>query len=491
MKKLSLSLLGLLFAFSFLFVSCSDDEDDATPGYLADTIIDLGLQSGLKWASFNVGATVPEESGNYYAWGETREKDLFCWSTYEWCNGTSNTMTKYCVNPEHDFFDNKTILEAENDAAYLQWGPDWRMPRWREIEELVENCTWVWTALNGVNGYKVTGPNGNSIFLPYAGYSLNGVIADMNDKGFYWSASLNGSREDYANSLDMYGNYFFKPVGSNRSYGYTIRPVSGEYKLKVSVLSAGNGNVNIKGISDKSAYIKYESNVAVSAVAEDKYKFYAWYNGDVLISKESEFTFSLNDRMELVAKFVVEGVDLGLPSGIEWAPWNVGATAPEEYGGYYAWGETEEKDKYDWGTYKWCDFMDNTPIFDKYIDEHQNTLAPEDDVAHVKWGGDWRMPTNEEQKELFEKCTWEWTSFNDVNGYQVTGPNGNSIFLPAAGFIDGEIASDQGTLGGYWSSSLKSDNSSNASYFSLLQDTIVKSDYKRSRGFSVRPVCNK
>lgn len=190
-----------------------------------------------------------------------------------------------------------------------------------------------------------------------------------------------------------------------------------------------------------------------------------------------------------------EYVDLGLPSGIKWATMNVGATKPEEYGDYFAWGEIEPKEEYNWETYKWCNGSQKTQT--KYCTsltfgtvDGKTVLDPEDDVAHVKWGGSWRMPTKEEQDELREKCTWTWTSLNGVYGRKVTGPNGNSIFLPAAGYRYNSIPSNAGPYGNYWSSSLRSgDMSFGAYYFYFSSGVVDWNDDDRYYGNSVRAVC--
>ncbi|MDD6781808.1 MAG: hypothetical protein PUD89_02605, partial [Bacteroidales bacterium] len=132
----------------------------------------------------------PEEYGNYYAWGETETKTTYNWSTYKWCNGSSSTLTKYNTSSSHGTVDNKTQLELADDAARADWGGAWRMPTDAEWTELRENCTWTWTTLKGTNGYEVKGTNGNSIFLPAAGYRSD---ADLNRAGYYgsyWSSSL-------------------------------------------------------------------------------------------------------------------------------------------------------------------------------------------------------------------------------------------------------------------------------------------------------------
>ncbi len=157
-------------------------------------------------------------------------------------------------------------------------------------------------------------------------------------------------------------------------------------------------------------------------------------------------------------------IDLGLPSGTKWACCNVGASSPEGYGGYYAWGETEEKSDYTYKTYKYWSDRDGDGYGDgnEYHNIGSNISGTQYDVAHVKWGGNWRMPTKEEIRELVNKCSWKWTSLNGVNGQLVTGPNGNSIFLPAAGIRGGTDLYFRGSYGHYWSATLSESNSYSA-----------------------------
>ncbi len=181
-----------------------------------------------------------------------------------------------------------------------------------------------------------------------------------------------------------------------------------------------------------------------------------------------------------------ECVDLGLPSGLKWATCNVGATTPEEYGDYFAWGEVEPKEYYDWSTYEYYDGSN----FTKYTGSDKTVLDPEDDAATANWGGAWRMPTIAEQDELRNNCTWTLTTQNGVNGYKVTGPNGNSIFLPAAGFMYEGTLGDAGSGGIYWSSSLYIGDPSDAYGVVYFNSDNVDSDYSpRYFGKSVRPVC--
>ena len=153
--------------------------------------VDLGLPSGTLWADRNVGADAPEAYGDYFAWGETEPKSTYNWSTYKWSIGSSSTQTKYCIDSDFGTVDGKTTLDLEDDAAYVNMGAEWRMSTIAEQEELLNNCTWTWTTQNGVYGRKVTGPNGNSLFLPAAGFRYYGDLYSAGSIGHYWSSSLN------------------------------------------------------------------------------------------------------------------------------------------------------------------------------------------------------------------------------------------------------------------------------------------------------------
>ena len=171
-------------------------------------------------------------------------------------------------------------------------------------------------------------------------------------------------------------------------------------------------------------------------------------------------------------------VDLGLPSGIKWATCNVGADSPEEYGDYYAWGETETKSEYT---------EDNCSTYGEQMSDISGNARY--DVARKKWGGTWRIPTKAEQQELLDNCEWEWTTQNGVNGYKVTGPNGNHIFLPAAGYRYGSSLDYAGSYGYYWSSTPYS-SSTNGAYLLLFRSSHHNADYYnyRNDGYTVRPL---
>lgn len=189
--------------------------------------VDLGLS--VKWASFNVGASSPDEYGAYYAWGETEPKDYYSWETYKWGKGSSNALTKYCNNSSYGycgFTDSKTVLDPEDDAAHVNLGGKWRMPTEAEWRELEDNCTWSWTTMNGKSGYKVTASNGNSIFLPAAGHRFDNYRQSVGSYGYYWPSSLYMDIPYDAwrflfNSEGIYINKY------TRSSGCSVRPVYG------------------------------------------------------------------------------------------------------------------------------------------------------------------------------------------------------------------------------------------------------------------------
>ena len=188
--------------------------------------VDLGLS--VKWATCNLGATKPEEYGNYYAWGETATKDSYTWETYTLANGSSTTLTKYCYDENYGTVDNKTTLEVADDAATYNWGGNWRIPTIDECQELIDNCIWTWTDNynnTGVAGYIVTSKsNDESIFLPAAGYYVGPDQNLAGTYGDYLSSSLNASRVFYEQNM-AFRSSFYSTSGDDRSHGQSVRAV--------------------------------------------------------------------------------------------------------------------------------------------------------------------------------------------------------------------------------------------------------------------------
>ena len=195
--------------------------------------VDLGLS--VKWATYNIGADTPEAPGDYFAWGETMPKDYYDWSNYKWCEGSKSSLTKYCDNSScaysSSYVDKIYVLQLSDDAARVNWGGNWRMPLKSELDELYNSCTWTSTTQNGTKGYLVTGKNGNSIFLPKAGYKSEGSLTDLGAYGYYWSSTVYPyyfTSYDPTDDTYPYQAYAYSADGEEkfaRRCGLPIRPV--------------------------------------------------------------------------------------------------------------------------------------------------------------------------------------------------------------------------------------------------------------------------
>ena len=480
--------------------------------------VDLGLS--VNWATFNVGSTTPEEYGDNYAWGETETKAVYNWTTYKWCNG-EYSYTKYCndsVYGNDGFTDTKTTLDLEDDVAYVKWGDSWRMPTKVEMDELYNNCSWKWydsgnSEFNGVPGYKVTsnieGYTSHFIFLPAFEHHVNGSTYSY---GNYWSRSL-GSYATSAYYLNFDYSYvnWYLINNDSRSEGHYVRPVcpSEEWLSSVNIslvednktLLVGSNallSVIVKKNNKDYFYIpEWNSDNPSVAIVDENGVVYALSTGIVHITASIQ-SLSVQCTVTVIEKdeseIEHEYVDLGL--SVKWATFNVGALSPEEFGSYYAWGETETKSVYSGFTYKWCegDYF----VVTKYNTDsncgtvdNKTTLDPEDDVAYVKWGDSWRMPTKAELDELQTNCTWTWTTVNGVKGYLVTSNKTNyidrSIFLPCAGADNGMLRTGIQS-GQYWSSSINLDNPYEVSYLHFFSGNHFANNEVRYLGRSVRPV---
>ncbi len=223
MKKI---LLLMAIALPFVFIlSCVDDKDKDEP-VAPDNheYVDLGLPSGTLWATCNIGATIPEDMGDYFAWGETAPKVIYDMDNYKWYNSSSDKLTQYCTDDKYGTVDNKTELLPEDDAAYVNWGPMWRMPSLDQLQELIERCTWQWVEKNGVFGRLVTGPNGNTLFLPAADYRGDNTLNNVQSIGAYWSRTLDSGSPSglYFRNFEWKSVYLFSHI---RSQGFSVRPV--------------------------------------------------------------------------------------------------------------------------------------------------------------------------------------------------------------------------------------------------------------------------
>lgn len=266
----------------------------------ADTAVDLGLPSGLKWAKFNIGANAPEEHGGYFAWGETTEKNVYSWGWYLCQQSECGTWADPFIKNYQSA--GTYILGPAYDAAHIQWGGRWRMPTEDDFKELKENCSCEKTTVNGVSGYRYTGWNGNSIFLP-DGKIKNGtnLTSDL-FKCAYWTSFCMCISHSYSQQASA-----FAPNGNlskiDRAYGLAIRPVN----------DASTGS-NIDG------YVVHRTDGAV-----DYYTFQEVDHIEAYLEKEYDPNAPSDG----------DYIDLGLPSGIKWASCNLGGVNPWDFGDYY------------------------------------------------------------------------------------------------------------------------------------------------------------
>jgi hypothetical protein len=316
-----------------------EEEDEVQDVYYSTTTnspayVDLGLPSGTLWATCNVGADTPEGYGDYFAWGETQPKDTYNWSTYQYCMGSSNTLTKYCNNSSYGyngFTDDLTTLLPEDDAATINWGNGWRMPTQAEFQELIDNTTAIWTTQNDVNGYLFTASNGNSLFLPATGFRLNSNLYFPGGEGDYWSSSLSA----YPSSAWY---FYFDSDGYNMGHGHdrycgrSVRPVrssSGPSHTTQTVeLSAGwnwcSFNVEITLNDLKSALVDAVPGTSITIKSQTqnvKYQNGRWAGTLTALDMTQMYMISVTNDCEIT----LEGTPIDpstltvtINSGVNW-----------------------------------------------------------------------------------------------------------------------------------------------------------------------------
>ena len=457
--------------------------------------IDLGLPSGILWASYNIGATTPEEYGSYFAWGEIEDKDVYYWTTYSHCDGVSNSC--------HDI--GADISGTRFDVAHMRWEGEWRMPTAEEFKELVYQCDYQVTTQNGVYGFKFTGPNGNSIFFPAAGYRFNTGINKAGSSGEYWSSTVRENK-NYAYDTSMSADYVYWDCYINRFAGLPVRPVKQAAPALEDLVLSTTSPISLKAgetytvqiISGNGVYSIYDNtapNVVSASISENNVIIEALTAGTATITiKDNKsgdtapIEVTVTGGTEPVSYLTCPDdhhphmIDLGLPSGTKWACCNVGADTPEGFGDYFAWGETEEKSEYSRETYRYCNFTNRRWHWENLGSDIAGT---DYDAATANWGAPWRMPTLEQIDELLNDCTVEKTTKNEVNGLKFVGPSGRSIFLPDAGYKLDEDLSWHRAESGIWSSTYSGRADEFATFLGFESARYYDS---RCKGRSVRPV---
>ena len=447
--------------------------------FISPEAVDLGI--GVKWASFNVGALSETEYGDYFAWGETAPKTSYSWSNYKW--GTIDDLTKYNEKPY--------VLEPSDDAATVNWGGKWRMPTYEDFQslhnktdkELVSNYNGT-----GVKGYKFMNKSDHSkyIFLPLAGRMDGSSVGSAGTAGSYWSSSL---------SVACFAQYYYLYSTSTSSgytyryYGYSVRPVLQEevplasLKLSsesVTLVTGATRTLSARAIDAcgnriPGAHVYWAVVSGESAtVNADGFVTAGTQPGPTVLRATVSYggVTKTADCTVIVQAEGLEMVDMGL--SVKWANMNVGAASVTGEGGYFGWGETETKPfntPYHWTRYQWCEGALST--LTKYCNssdygyygftDTKTVLELSDDAARVYMGGDWRMPTKAEFEELLALQNDWVTNYNGsgVAGRLFTANNGKTLFLPAEGYMDGALNSNN-SYGYYWSSTLNTDNANRA-----------------------------
>ena len=494
--------------------------------------VDLGLS--VKWASFNLGATKPEEFGDYYAWGETEPKDEYWWSNYKFKDNSY---------PFH-------ILSDADDAARIKLGEGWRIPTKAEWLELIINCA---KYRLEDNSWEFRAPNGNSIIIPAANRIDGREPYEFGtSSSYYWSSTVSKDGRPYAH-LSNYSGYHNVGLldssygGPDSSDGFPIRAVYGGHP-KVTSIDVFCDNTEYSPTIEypliiagstitKSLTVYNEGDVDLTVSVTDPTS-YGWWSSDSgqaltyygILEHNKTFTLSPYEEKEVTIQYaplkeddnasgrfylhsnaqegtvsvylhseggipitqgsVAESVDLGL--SVKWASWNLGASKETEGGNYYAWGETTPKLYFTWETYKFYD-KSNGAVTKYNASDKKTTLDLIDDAAHINWGAGWRIPTEEEYNELIKNCTVERVEEDGVNGCRYTGPNGNSIFLPVPGYCyENNIISDYNEIGLYWFANIYEGHEKEALNDYIYEpNTIIFGLWGhdlRYKGLSIRPV---
>ncbi|MBO4370925.1 MAG: hypothetical protein J5808_06165 [Paludibacteraceae bacterium] len=479
--------------------------------------VDLGLSSGTLWATCNVGAESPEEYGDYFAWGETSPKLDYSWETYKY-GDVYEQPTKYCTknsDGKDGFVDDKAMLDAYDDAATVNWGYDWRMPTVDEIEELNSECSSTWTSQNGKIGRLFTGPNGNTLFLPAAGYFAKTSLYNVGYGGSCWSSMLavGGPWSAYYYYWDSTEKAVIR---NSRVCGRPVRPVVATFNPSPAYLMldisertfwGSGGSFSVQVVANKEWTVTCDQPWVALSVASGSgpgsfsVQVAANESGSAdhaviavtTVTGNATKTVSVSRAANRLPNGTLSNhdyVDLGLPSGTLWATCNVGADSPEEYGDYFAWGETEPKSNYSLFDLKYCTYnaIERKTTFSKYTgNDGKSLLDAEDDAATYNWGSDWRMPTKAEFEELYSECARVWAIRDGKDGHLFTGSNGNVLYLPIAGSYNGASRGGEDD-GVYWSSSLSLGWPDCAYYFGGDVYLCIGGYWQRSLGLSVRPV---
>ena len=458
--------------------------------------VDLGLPSGTLWASMNLEASSPEETGGLFSWGGIVSRTSFLDFNYEFAISGTDNYSKYVTDADYGEPDYKSHLDPEDDAAHVLLGQNWRIPTYDECKELINECSWTWTTHNGVEGYEVASKtNGNSIFLPLS-------------SGYYTSSAYYSTTSYFlafsSNAYAISGHYRF--------YGRNIRPVSAPFvevqsvRLPTSSVSLNEGDVwspqtSVYPSNATDPVIGFSSSdnsVVTCGTRNGSYYIKAVKEGNATITAYSSNGKTAICHVTVVKPYIPEPalIDMGLPSGLLWSSFNLGADSPESVGNYYSWGEVGTKNDYSSANYTQYDY--GLTYYDDgsgITTDERTVLGPEDDAAHVLLGKSWRMPTIEEFDELLNSanCSISSGSYGGRSGYWVESKaNGNRLFLPCGG-IKYSTKVENTYIDRFWTSSLSDTKTSDGvPWYAYACGAYYYSpggtSYSRNYGLPIRPV---
>ncbi len=450
--------------------------------------VDLGLPSGTLWATCNVGANAPEEYGDYFAWGETQPKDTYNWSTYQYCNGSNNTLTKYCNNSSYGyngFTDDLITLLPEDDAATANWGEGWRMPTKEEWEELYNNTTVIWTTQNGVNGMLFTADNSNSLFLPAAGSSAG--------SGHYWSSSLYTDYPSSAWGFSLYSDiYGMTGRYCSRCGGRSVRAVRVGLQNNAPT-GAINGKFTINGNGDQ-VYFS-QGNLQYIGSASTPYWKFAEYQWDYLGA-----TMGQNGVGEDVDRDLFGWGMSGCDETHLSAPYVINTLNNSYYAyGSYVYNLYDQTGQADWGYNSISNggntvnqWRTPTQLEWNYVLNTRNTASG---IRYAK------ANVNNVNGVILLPDDWDVDNYS-INNTNSSGAsytsnivtvqqwaileNAGTVFLPATGYRKLATVYNAGSNGYYWSASqISSDSSWDMSFSDTYLGTYC--DY-RHYGYAVRLV---
>ena len=460
---------------------------------LDHTYVDLGLPSGTLWATCNVGADLPEEYGDYFAWGETQPKDNFSWTNYQYCMGSFNTLTKYCNNPDigyNGFTDDLTTLEPSDDAATANWGGDWRMPTEEEWQELYQNTTVTWTTRNGVNGRLFTASNGNSLFLPASGYCNESTPEATGIIGDYWTSSLDtdypsGALSFFFNSSNYYISF------CNRLYGRNVRAVR-PGSQNTTPTGAINGKFTINNNGDQ-VYFS-QGNLQYIGSASTPYWKFADNQWDVLGTTTGQNSSDQNVDRDLFG-WGTSGWNNG---NIYYQPWDTDNSSGSSYGPSGSYDLTGSYANADWGVYNPISNGGNQPNQWRSLTttEWEYVFYTRETTSGIRFA---KANVNGVNGVILFPDNWN-ASFCSLNNTNVSAASytvneitaeswatleiAGAVFLPAAGIRYGTSVGGSG--GRYWSASYCGSNyADNLCFYS---DSLNMSYNYRDYGYSVRLV---